>query len=116
MDEDQWADIEMDDDQRVDPDVSCDRCDAVCCRLTVVVMPEDRVPSQYVERSERGPDVMARGEDGWCIALDPLRMCCSIYEQRPGICRKFAMGSAYCRDERANYLKRDGALIPLELC
>ena len=27
----------------------CSRCDAVCCRLTVVVMPEDRVPGHLLE-------------------------------------------------------------------
>ena len=36
----------------------------------------------------------------------PLRMCCSIYDQRPAICRKFAMGSEYCRDEREIYRTR----------
>lgn len=90
-------------DRIVDPAVSCTGCDAVCCRLTVVVMPEDDVPRHLVERNPKGLDVMARGEDGWCIAVDHSRMCCSIYDQRPGICRKFAMGSAYCRDERENY-------------
>jgi Fe-S-cluster containining protein len=30
-------------------------------------------------------------------------MCCSIYEQRPGVCRKFAMGGPYCQAERMNY-------------
>ncbi len=104
-----------DDDETVDPTVHCDRCDAVCCRLTVVVMSDDLTPRQYVEESDVGPDVMARGEDGWCVALDPLRMCCSIYDLRPQICRKFAMGSAYCRDERAEYLAHPPGDIPLEL-
>jgi len=85
------------DDSRVDPGVSCSACDAVCCRLTVVVMPEDDVPRHLVERTSMGLDVMARDEEGWCVAMDHSRMCCSIYDQRPGICRKFAMGSAYCR-------------------
>ena len=89
----------------VDASVSCTHCDAVCCRLTVVVMPEDQVPRHLVERNEHGVEVMAHDEDGWCVAVDPLRMCCSIYEQRPAICRKFAMGSEYCRDERAAYLR-----------
>ena len=91
--------------QGADPDVSCSSCDAVCCRLTVVVMPADQVPRHLVERNEHGVEVMAHDEDGWCVAVDPLRMCCSIYEQRPAICRKFAMGSEYCRDERAAYLR-----------
>ncbi|MFC3551689.1 YkgJ family cysteine cluster protein [Lysobacter cavernae] len=95
--------------------VSCSRCDAVCCRLTVVVMPEDEVPRHLVERSERGLEVMARGEDGWCVALDHQRMCCSIYEQRPAICRKFAMGSPYCLAEREAYRHRYDHEIPLKL-
>ena len=104
-----------DDDLRVDPTVSCSHCDAVCCRLTVVVMPEDDVPEHLVDRTSQGLNVMARGEDGWCVAVDPLRMHCTIYDQRPGICRKFAMGSAYCRDEREKYRNGDEKVIPLSL-
>lgn len=106
-------DYEADIDTDVDASVSCSSCDAVCCRLTVVVMPEDAVPRHLVERSDRGVDTMARGEDGWCAALDPVNMCCGIYQQRPSVCRKFAMGSAYCRDERDQY--KSLYTIPLEL-
>ena len=104
-----------DDDEFVDPSVSCDHCDAVCCRLTVVVMPEDNIPRHLVERDPKGLNVMARGEDGWCVAMDRTQMCCSIYEQRPEICRKFAMGSAYCREERQNYREQQLKGIPLVL-
>ena len=31
-------------DEVVDPKVHCNGCDAVCCRLMVMVMPEDKVP------------------------------------------------------------------------
>ncbi len=104
------------DDHVVDPTVSCSRCDAVCCRLTVVLQPDEAIPAQFVGRDERGVRVMARGADGWCSALDRERMCCSIYEQRPSICRKFAMGSAYCREERANYVTEMRAKgIPLRV-
>lgn len=103
-----------DDDQRVDEAVSCSSCDAVCCRLTVVVMPDDDVPRHLVQRNPSGPDTMARGEDGWCAAVHPIHMHCTIYEQRPSICRKFAMGGAYCRDERAKYSERSHD-IPLTL-
>lgn len=106
---------QTEDDQRIDPTVSCSRCDAVCCRLTVVVMPEDNVPDHLVDRTSQGLNVMARGEDGWCVAVDPLHMRCTIYDQRPGICRKFAMGSAYCRDEREKYRNDRPGNIPLSL-
>ena len=101
------------DDEHVDPNVSCSRCDAVCCRLTVVVMPEDGIPSYLLESLPSGLTVMARGEDGWCVALDHGRMCCGIYESRPEICRKFAMGSAFCRSERAEYSKQTSKQIGL---
>jgi Fe-S-cluster containining protein len=101
--------------ESVDPSVSCSACDAVCCRLTVLVMPEDNVPRHLVDRTPEGLEVMARGEDGWCIAVDEQRMCCSIYEQRPAICRKFAMGSPYCRDERETYRHSMANGIPLKL-
>lgn len=104
-----------DDDEIVDPTVSCQSCDAVCCRLTVVVMPEDDVPRHLVERNSRGLDVMARGEDGWCIAVDHAHMRCGIYSQRPEICRKFAMGSAFCREERETYREQTLKGIPLVL-
>jgi len=80
--------------------ISCDNCDAVCCRLTVVLMPEDRVPNKFIVEDERGMQMLAKGEDGWCQALDLNTMRCTIYEMRPAICRKFAMGGPYCRSER----------------
>jgi len=105
------------DDEAIDPAVSCSSCDAVCCRLTVVVMPDDPVPRHLVWRDHRGLDVMARDEDGWCVAVDQARMCCSIYELRPKTCRKFVMGSAYCRSERSAYGHADPgeAAIPITL-
>lgn len=87
----------------------------MCCRLTVVVMPDDAVPRALVTRDAHGIEVMARGEDGWCIALDPLRMCCSIYEQRPDVCRRFAQGGGYCRSEREAYRTGSSRSIPLQL-
>lgn len=89
--------------EAIDPTVSCDRCEAVCCRLTVVLMPEDRVPRWLVHEDERGFQTLAKGDEGWCAALDPLDFRCTIYEQRPAICRKFAMGSPSCRFERAGW-------------
>ena len=39
--------------------------------------------------------IMARDEEGWCVALAGARMCCSIYEGRPEVCRRFAMDGPY---------------------
>jgi Fe-S-cluster containining protein len=103
--------------ESVDPTVSCSRCDAVCCRLTVVLMPEDRlrVPVQYVEQTPQGYEQLARGEDGWCLAIDENHMKCTIYENRPSACRRFAMGGPYCRAEREDYYERGSKDIPFLL-
>lgn len=94
------------DDDRIDPSVACDRCEAVCCRLTVVVMPDDDVPREFLARDPGGMQVMARGEDGWCAALDRTQMRCGIYERRPDVCRRFTMGGGYCRAVREDF-RRD---------
>jgi len=52
---------------------------------------------------------LAKGEDGWCAAVDPNTSRCTIYEDRPAICRKYAMGSPSCRDERHKWF---GNVIP----
>ncbi len=97
----------------IDPSVVCDECEAICCRLTVVLLPGDeRVPEQFVTADERGMRVMAHGEDGWCTALDLDTMRCSIYELRPGICRKFTMGSEFCRAERDAWPGLEAAMSP----
>lgn len=90
----------------------CSRCDAVCCRLTVVVTPEDDIPPRFLEERD-GLTVMARDEEGWCVALDGARMCCSIYGSRPAVCRRFAMDGPYCRSVRADYSARRAIGIEL---
>lgn len=95
--------------------VHCSTCDAVCCRLTVVLMPEDDVAQHLTTHTETGLHVMARDEEGWCVALDGARMCCSIYASRPQICRKFAMAGPYCIEVRADYADRRARGIPLLL-
>ena len=76
-------------------------------------MPGDDVPERLTTWTDAGLHVMAHDEDGWCVAVDHTRMCCSIYDQRPGICRKFAMGSAYCRAEREAYQHLHDREIPI---
>ncbi len=87
----------------IDPGVDCANCEAICCRLTVVILPGDAVPDGLTTHDDHGLEMMARGEDGWCVALDLDTMRCGIYEQRPQICRKFAMGGPYCRAEREEW-------------
>lgn len=94
---------------------ACSRCDAVCCRLTVVVQPEDHIPAHYTTRTAAGLEVMARDAEGWCVAVDGAHMRCSIYETRPQVCRRFAMAGPYCNELRADYSDRNARGIPLQL-
>lgn len=89
--------------ESVDPSVKCSSCEAVCCKLTVVLMPEDRVPEWLVDSHSYGMETLAKGDDGFCVALDRKTSRCTIYDQRPVICRKFTMGSPACRDERERW-------------
>nr|WP_133498953.1 YkgJ family cysteine cluster protein [Lysobacter terrigena] len=95
----------------VDASVSCSSCDAVCCRLTVVVQPEDGIAEHLMEHLN-GLRVMARDAEGWCVALDSARMCCSIYDARPDVCRRFRMGGPYCCAVREDYTRRVHPPIP----
>jgi Fe-S-cluster containining protein len=101
--------------EAAEPPIHCDNCDAVCCRLTVVLLPGDDVPEHLTTITEAGLHVMARDDEGWCVGIDHSRMCCSIYANRPAICRKFRMGGPYCREVRADYADRRARGIALTL-
>ena len=91
----------------------CARCDAVCCRLTVVLQPEDAIPEHLTTHLESGLHVMARDDEGWCAALDGARMNCGIYESRPSVCRRFVMNGPYCRQVSDDYAAGEDRSIPL---
>lgn len=105
------------DEPAVDTDASadCNRCDAVCCRLLVFVEPEDNIAEHLTTVTDHGQVVMARDEDGWCVAIDAARMCCSIYEARPEVCRRFHMGGPYCVAIREDYARAGLGGIPFHL-
>jgi Fe-S-cluster containining protein len=83
-----------------EPEVTCSTCQACCCRLEVMLITDTGVPERYIEEDSWGSRVMARLDDGWCAALNRDTMMCSIYENRPLICREFEMGAFECRTER----------------
>lgn len=83
------------------PEITCANCQACCCRLQVIIISETGVPEQYIEESDWGGDVMHRLDDGWCVALDRETKMCTIYENRPWVCREFEMGSYECEIERS---------------
>jgi uncharacterized protein len=83
-----------------DSEISCSNCRACCCRLEVMLITETGVPERFIDIDKWGGSVMARLEDGWCAALDRDTMMCTIYEQRPLICREFEEGEYECIVER----------------
>jgi Fe-S-cluster containining protein len=81
--------------------VTCANCKACCCRLEVMLITDTGVPDHFIELDNWGSPTMARLEDGWCSALDRDTLKCSIYENRPWVCREFEMGEYECLSERA---------------
>ena len=82
------------------PAISCSTCAACCCQLEVMLIGDTGVPQRYIETDDWGGEVMRRLDDGWCIALDRDTMRCTIYAQRPLICREFELGATECLEER----------------
>jgi len=87
----------------IDASIRCEHCAAVCCRMTVLLLPGDAPPARYIAEDRHGMMAMAKADDGWCAALDRQNMCCSIYPQRPTICREFAMGGEDCQTTRTDW-------------
>jgi Fe-S-cluster containining protein len=87
-----------------DPAISCASCEACCCRLEVILMGEDNIPLELTVEDKWGGAVMRRLEDGWCEALNRVNMKCSIYEERPGVCRDYQAGASECIGERSRLL------------
>jgi Fe-S-cluster containining protein len=85
-------------------EVTCKSCDACCCRLEVLLITDTGVPDHFIESDQWGGGRMARLDDGWCAALDRKTMMCTIYENRPLICREFEMGEYECLAERSTNL------------
>jgi len=44
-----------------------------------------------------GVRYMDQHGNGACVALDPASRLCTIYEQRPAVCRSFERASVLCR-------------------
>jgi Fe-S-cluster containining protein len=84
-----------------DREITCATCKACCCRLEVMLMGDDAPPERFIETDRWGGQVMARLADGLCAALDRDTHLCTIYAQRPTVCRDFAMGGDDCLTERS---------------
>ncbi|CAM2933059.1 YkgJ family cysteine cluster protein [Moritella viscosa] len=85
-------------------EITCSNCEACCCRLEVMILTDTGVPKRYIATDEWGSEVMAQSYDGWCAALDRDTLMCSIYENRPWVCRIFEMASYECIAEREEHM------------
>ncbi len=85
-------------------EITCTNCQACCCRLKVMMITDTGVPDSHISVDKWGAETMLRLDDGWCSAVDRDTFMCTIYENRPLICREFEMGSFECSDERAEQL------------
>jgi Fe-S-cluster containining protein len=101
--------------ETINPAIRCSDCAAVCCRLTVLLMPGDVIPAWLTEHDEHGLEHMAQHEDGWCVAVDRMSMRCTIYGSRPQLCRSVPMGGRECRDERDAWYGKSADAIPITL-
>ncbi len=90
--------------QQPTDEVSCANCKACCCRLEVLLITDTGVPKQHIAIDKWGGETMLRLDDGWCSAMDRKTYRCTIYENRPWICREFEMGSYECLQERDAWL------------
>ncbi|WP_035853818.1 YkgJ family cysteine cluster protein [Deefgea rivuli] len=81
--------------------ISCSSCKACCCQLEVMLIAgDDDVPAEFIEIDAWGGEIMHRLADGWCAALNRSTMLCTIYEQRPWICREYEAGDSDCMEQR----------------
>ncbi len=83
--------------------VTCASCQACCCRLEVMIISDTGVPEQHIALDQWGGETMLRLDDGWCSALDRETYRCTIYENRPWVCREFETGSYDCLSERQQH-------------
>jgi Fe-S-cluster containining protein len=92
--------------------IACSNCFAICCQLDVMLIDDNDVPDYLIAIDERGQTTMAKAESGWCAAMDPNTNLCTIYHQRPGVCRDYDMGGQECVDERRIYIDSVSSLAP----
>ena len=85
---------------RSDAEITCANCKACCCRLQAMLFDDTDIPDHFIEIDTRGDRSLVRLEDGWCTALDRETMLCTIYENRPWICREFEVGEYECISAR----------------
>ncbi len=73
----------------------CAGCGRCCHQVVELVAGVDVVPEAMVVEHDGLRCLEQRG-DGACVALDPVTKLCTIYENRPRVCREFDRGGELC--------------------
>lgn len=87
--------IRVDDDAETQPAVlvNCEErlhiCRAVCCRLRFALTAEE-IETGRMKWELGNPYYNRHYGHGYCHQIDPDRKCCTIYDQRPSVCRKYS--------------------------
>jgi hypothetical protein len=80
------------------PDIDCAAlmplCKARCCTLTVWCSVQD-LDERVVQWDYSRPYQLRRRDDGYCGHSEPATFRCTIYAQRPAVCRTYD-----CRNDR----------------
>jgi Fe-S-cluster containining protein len=83
----------------------CAGCGRCCYQVVGLVDGVDVVPEAMIVEHD-GQRCMEQRGDGACVALDPVSKLCTIYAQRPNVCREFDRGGELCVNVLARAAKR----------
>ena len=79
----------------------CEGCGACCINtkdfkwIEVTLADAARLDHRFLQEGDVQPFAMKQTADGRCVCLDADNRC-SIYENRPTICRTVQMGDSIC--------------------
>ncbi len=84
-------------------------CQAACCRLRFALTVPD-VENGKVKWNLGQPYMIRQGEDGYCHHFDRKARFCSIYEDRPFVCRSYD-----CRNDKRIWQDFEKKIVSPEL-
>ncbi len=88
----------------IDCDARLPLCRAACCRLRVPLSRQD-VDEEIAQWDPDKPFLLRLRDDGYCVHCDASSHRCTIYEQRPGICRTYT-----CRTDKRIWIDFEGRI------
>ncbi|MBX3159321.1 MAG: YkgJ family cysteine cluster protein [Deltaproteobacteria bacterium] len=75
---------------RIDCDSRQHACQSACCRLYRVNLTAEEVREGQVFWDLAVPYALPRRPNGDCVYLDPTTIKCTIWAQRPSVCRQYS--------------------------